>query len=241
MHETIITNDIIKQAELHGDVQSIVVEVGEVAHITKDELEPILSSLVDWDVTLKEIPAKCTCVCGYSGAPNILERGHDLCVYVCPKCESAPTITEGGDIVLKNVVVKTTKIPIYCFGNPYIDQDAIPHRLVDEISFEGFQLEKCFSPETLFDEKSLNPICILDTARGIKEITIFQDISKLQQTHLVSLHDFDLSFFLQLLEKMDELPSIYIIAIPMDMDYETVKGLLPPVFKSLHKILDALS
>lgn len=106
MHETVIAQNLINEARKQGKVKSITVEVGEVAHVTKDELLPTLSALADFEVYATEIPAKAKCACGYEGAPKILERGHDMCLYICPKCANVPEIVEGGDIVLKTVEVQ---------------------------------------------------------------------------------------------------------------------------------------
>jgi len=39
MHETIIAKQIIDEAKKHGKVRSIVVEVGDLAHLLKVEVE----------------------------------------------------------------------------------------------------------------------------------------------------------------------------------------------------------
>lgn len=105
MHETVIAHRFIEEAKRHGKVLSITIEVGEVAHITKDELEPVLKTLVNWNVTIIEIPAMAECSCGYKGPPKILERGHDFCLYECPQCSAVPTITKGKDMILKSVEI----------------------------------------------------------------------------------------------------------------------------------------
>jgi Zn finger protein HypA/HybF involved in hydrogenase expression len=103
MHEIAIARNIIKQAQKQGKVQSITIEVGEVAHLTTAELEPILKSLVDWEINLQEIKAQAKCQCGFSGSPRILARGHDSCLYECPICGKVPEIVVGGDIKLVKV------------------------------------------------------------------------------------------------------------------------------------------
>jgi len=105
MHDTVIAKKIIEDAKRHGEVKSISVDIGEIAHITKEQLEPTLTSLVDWKVDLQEVKAQAKCSCGYEGPPKILERGHDFCVYECPECGNVPEITQGKDIVLKSVEV----------------------------------------------------------------------------------------------------------------------------------------
>ena len=105
MHETVIAKNLITEAEKQGKVTAVEIEVGELAHLTKEELEETMKTMVDWALDVKEIPATVQCVCGYKGRPKILERGHDVCMYVCPKCENVPGIEVGGDIVLKKVAI----------------------------------------------------------------------------------------------------------------------------------------
>jgi len=106
MHETIIANDIIKQAEKQGKVLSITVEVGDLAHLPSHELEECLKSLVNWKVNIIEKKATIKCSCGYKGEPKILSKGHDSTVFVCPKCENIPKILDGNQIILKDVEVE---------------------------------------------------------------------------------------------------------------------------------------
>jgi len=105
MHETVIAQKIIDDASRHGKVKAIKVGVGEVAHITLEELEPTLKQMVDWTVELEGIPAVIHCQCGFEGHPKILERGHDFCVFECPECGGTPEIKSGGDIVLQSVEI----------------------------------------------------------------------------------------------------------------------------------------
>ena len=61
---------------------------------------------------------------------------------------------------------------------------------------------------------------ILDVAEGIKEVVVlgFDDIDKLENDKVFSMHDFDLAYNLKLLKKMELLDDIKIIAIPNKMD-----------------------
>ena len=103
MHETVIANKIIEEAKKHGLVKAITIEVGELGHLPAYELEPTLKALVNWRLTIIEKPAKVQCSCGFIGRPKILERGHDMCLFICPKCEEVPKILEGNEIKLNEV------------------------------------------------------------------------------------------------------------------------------------------
>lgn len=119
---------------------------------------------------------------------------------------------------------------IYCFGNPAIPSDTLALELADELNITGYEFVKCASPEEIFEEVPPNPLIILDVAKGIKKVEVFSDLSKLSERNLLSLHDFDLSYFLKLMEKMRKLKKVMIIAVPMCGEKEEVK-------KSLERIL----
>ena len=105
MHETIIANEIITQAEKQGKVLSIKVEVGDLAHLPAHELKECLKSLVDWKIQIINKKALVRCACGYKGEPKILSKGHDSTVFVCPECGDIPKILKGDKIILKEVEV----------------------------------------------------------------------------------------------------------------------------------------
>lgn len=105
MHETAITKKIIDEAGKHGKVKSIFIEVGELAEIKAEDLEHHLSSVVDWNIEVKEKKARAECGCGFKGNPKILERGHDFCIFECPDCGNVPKVIEGDKIKILEVNV----------------------------------------------------------------------------------------------------------------------------------------
>ena len=107
MHETVIAKQIIEDAKKQGDVTKIVVEVGEVGHLPAHDMEHVLKDISPWPFEITEKEAKVKCKCGFTGRPNILEKGHDNTVWACPKCEELmPKVLEGDQIILKSVDVK---------------------------------------------------------------------------------------------------------------------------------------
>ena len=106
MHETAIALDIIREAEKHGDVQKIYLEIGELSHVPGNELLDCLKRLVKWEIDSKERKSKVKCNCGFEGRPKILERGHDSFFIECPKCGKVPKLTDGSKIKILKVVVK---------------------------------------------------------------------------------------------------------------------------------------
>jgi Ni,Fe-hydrogenase maturation factor len=111
---------------------------------------------------------------------------------------------------------------VLCFGNPYLEDDNIAQKAAKQIKVKGVKFVACNSPEQIIDylEKDF---LILDVAKGIKKITIIDSVSKLEKSKIVSLHDFDLGFFLKLIKKMGNANKIRIIALPQKIDIDKLK------------------
>ncbi len=105
MHEIIIAKQIIDEAKKHGDVKKIIVEVGDLAHLPAEELEPALRNLANWEIRIIKTKATVQCSCGYKGKPKIIEHKHDSVLFECPKCCSLPKVLKGDEIILRKVVV----------------------------------------------------------------------------------------------------------------------------------------
>lgn len=63
-------------------------------------------------------------------------------------------------------------------------------------------------------------LVILDTAIGIKEVTVFENLENFSSTPRVSMHDFDALTNLRILQKLGKIKKIKIITVPPDMDEE---------------------
>lgn len=105
MHEITIAKNIVEQANSYGNVKKLVLEVGDIAILTPDELKQALFNLIDWEVEIIKKPAKIKCSCGYEGEPIIVERAHELVIFKCPACRDVPEVLEGDNILLKEVEV----------------------------------------------------------------------------------------------------------------------------------------
>ena len=73
------------------------------AHLPAHELRDILETLTKWKIIVKIIKASAKCSCGFKGHPKILERGHEFCIYICPKCSKVPKLIDGEDIIIKKI------------------------------------------------------------------------------------------------------------------------------------------
>jgi Zn finger protein HypA/HybF involved in hydrogenase expression len=108
MHEHSIASKIIKDANSYGQVESIIIEVGDLAHLPADEMKNILKEKKpNWNIKVISKKALIRCICGYEGEPKIVQQMHDHNIYECPKCsQPLPKILEGEDIIIKEVEVK---------------------------------------------------------------------------------------------------------------------------------------
>lgn len=118
---------------------------------------------------------------------------------------------------------------LLCFGNPYLEEDNLALKLADsflkeklqgekklktvEAVFKDVEIVKCISPDEILNYIGKD-FFILDVVKGIKEVVLIEDIDRLNTGKLVSLHDFDLGFFLKLMKETGRLERIKIIGVP---------------------------
>ena len=102
---------------------------------------------------------------------------------------------------------------VFIFGNPDVDMDALPFRILPE-------LKKRF-PEITFETKDPNEeweipkeLIVIDTALGIDQVTIFDDLEPFARSTNLSMHDFDALTNLRFLQKLGKLQEIKIIGLP---------------------------
>jgi len=120
---------------------------------------------------------------------------------------------------------------IFVFGNEDLEEDNLPLRILPKLQ-EKF-------PEIDFEIKDPNEeweipeeLIILDTAVGIKEITIFDSLEKFSKAPRVGMHDFDALTNLRYLQKLGKIRKIKIIGIPSNL---TKFSVLERVSKILKK------
>jgi len=106
MHGIHIAQQIVAKAMEQGKVKKAYVEVGQIANITKEDLEKQLKNAADFEFELTEKKAKVKCICGFEGEPKIIERQHDVVIFRCPTCDATPDVIEGDQVILKSVDVE---------------------------------------------------------------------------------------------------------------------------------------
>lgn len=106
---------------------------------------------------------------------------------------------------------------IFVFGNPAVDKDALPLKLLSKLRTRFPKIDFVTADPTEFLGYQGEEIWILDSAEGIEEVIVLHDISKLDLPKRFSVHDYDVALDLKLLEKLGRLEKVTIFAIPMGM------------------------
>ncbi len=106
---------------------------------------------------------------------------------------------------------------IYIFGNPDLEMDALPIRLIPN-------LQKLY-PDIDFILKDPNEewdipeeMTIIDTAVGVDGVTVFDDLESFASVPRLSMHDYDALTNLRYMKKLGKLKRIKIIGIPPEID-----------------------
>ncbi|MBU0472485.1 MAG: hypothetical protein KKF89_04510 [Nanoarchaeota archaeon] len=101
---------------------------------------------------------------------------------------------------------------ILVFGNPYLEYDSLAVKVAKELGKED-EFIICTSPEQIMDNKF---DYIMDVVEGIDDIKIFDNLKMLNPHKMFSLHDFDVTFFLSLMERLGKVDRVKIIGIPIN-------------------------
>ena len=111
---------------------------------------------------------------------------------------------------------------ISVFGNPVYEDDALLVRMLP-------QLRKAFPQHKFIHQDPTENIIIpkdewviLDVAQGIDKITVFNNLDQFESTRSVSVHDYDLFLELKLQEKLNKLPKLKIITVPIDINQDII-------------------
>lgn len=126
------------------------------------------------------------------------------------------------------------KKTVYVLGNPLEPKDSSAVKLLPILQkkipeFDFVQLD----PTEEFPYKEESHVYIIDSVVGIKDVTVFTDLSRLELSPRVSVHDFDLPISLGILKKLGKIKKVTIIGIPQ-------KGNNQKIIKEAVKILKSI-
>ena len=117
---------------------------------------------------------------------------------------------------------------IYYAGNPIVEEDAIPSKIIPEIRkiFPDISFIS-FDPTEDIDKVQKN-LVIIDTVKNIQKVELFDDMNTFTLSPRFSVHDYDLNLDLNILLKLKKIKKISIIGIPQFQQLKkTVKELIP--------------
>lgn len=102
---------------------------------------------------------------------------------------------------------------IFVFGNEDLPYDSLPLRLLPKLQKTFPQIE--FIKKDPNEEWDAAPeLTAIDTVEGIKNVTLFDDLTKFQPSPRISMHDFDALANLRLMQKIGRIKKIKIIGLP---------------------------
>ncbi|OIO65381.1 hypothetical protein COY28_00660 [Candidatus Woesearchaeota archaeon CG_4_10_14_0_2_um_filter_57_5] len=118
---------------------------------------------------------------------------------------------------------------VYVFGNEYLAMDSFAHDIAallrDSASFVHLA-----SPDGLLDAPE-GTLTILDVVAGINEPLLITDIAQLKARNIMTMHDFDVGYFLNLLAALGMAKDIRIIGIPQHGDAAAIAEKVRPWIK----------
>ena len=109
---------------------------------------------------------------------------------------------------------------VYVFGNPYLEDDNLALKVAKKLS-NIVDFVPCKSPDDLLSVKE-EELILLDVVRDIKEPIIIERIEQIKTRKIISLHDFDVGFFLTLMHNTGWAKKIKIIGLPQQGNPEEI-------------------
>ena len=106
---------------------------------------------------------------------------------------------------------------VLVFGNPYLEDDSLAVDVASQLSLPGVEFKVTSELNDLLEEEY---DCILDVAYGVPRVVTIDDPDMLVEHPLMSLHDYDVGFFIKLMRKLGKLEDVSIVAIPAGYDLD---------------------
>ena len=123
-------------------------------------------------------------------------------------------------------------LQVFAFGNEYVQGDEVAKEIAKNLKFDKIEFILAESPNEIL--KAKEEILILDVVKGLKQVSIIDEIDDLVLDKSLTCHDLDLGFYLKLLKESAKISSAKIIGIPFGKEYSN--ELLEEVKKVLEKL-----
>lgn len=102
---------------------------------------------------------------------------------------------------------------IYIFGNLDIPEDSLPLRILPELRREFPDVDfVTIDPNEEWEVPE--ELVAIDTAYGVYQVTVFDDLDRFEPAPRISLHDFDALTNLKYLHKLGKLKTLHIVGVP---------------------------
>lgn len=121
---------------------------------------------------------------------------------------------------------------IFVFGNEDLEMDSMPFRILPKLK-EKFPKINFETVDPNEEWEVPEEVWVIDTAIGIKDVTIFNSLDKFSAPPRVGMHDFDALTNLRYLWKLGKIKKIKIIAIPSDLEESEVLKKITEILKKL--------
>ena len=110
------------------------------------------------------------------------------------------------------------KTTVLVFGSEIVKEDSLALKVADILKEDKSLLRsiKVVKYSRLDDilERKNERIVILDVAKGIEDVALLNDFHTIRKKDISTIHDFNLGYYLKLMEAIGEVKNIKIIAIP---------------------------
>jgi len=120
---------------------------------------------------------------------------------------------------------------IFVYGSAHEGDDTAFRLAQDLEKVLPYKFVRSMDPTDLMNE---DEVVIMDAVEGIDNVTVFFSPDIISEKK-VSLHDFDIGYFLKLSEQLGERIKVRVLGIPMQGDYNKIKQ---DVIASLQELKD---
>ncbi|MFH1294936.1 MAG: hypothetical protein ABIH90_03295 [Candidatus Aenigmatarchaeota archaeon] len=117
---------------------------------------------------------------------------------------------------------------IFVVGNPLLEEDSLPIRILPKLlkAFPDLDFREIDPTEDL-RILGRRPV-LIDAVVGPNKVVVLKDLETIEDGPHCSLHDMDLGMSLKLMKKMGLMDSVTIIGIPVGIsESDAVKGISP--------------
>ena len=107
----------------------------------------------------------------------------------------------------------TDYMKIFVFGNPDLEMDSLPIKLLPELR-KAYPRHEFILQDPNEEWDLSEPFWVIDTVVGLPEPHLFDSIDTFEDTPKLSMHDFDALSNLRFLKKLGKLPNVKIVGLP---------------------------